>query len=186
VGPTGPTGPSGTQGPQGTIGPTGPAGLQGLPGPTGPSGPVGPTGPSGGRHVFDANGVSVGELIGSTATGRTATYLDAGGMIWMVDLRTGVFSLTQMPVDFTGSGCTGTPYEHTYFPPPQQPFLSHNGAAVTGEPVYRTTGPKVSVDLNSRLSDGNCTPNVQAGAQGIRLEVFTTMPASLPGPLTIH
>jgi hypothetical protein len=125
-------------------------------------------------------------MLGVTDSGGTVSYLDAGPTIWFVDMRTGQFTLTQMPVEFTGSGCTGTPCEATCHPPPQQPFLSHSGAPVTGEPVYRTGGPKVTVDLDSRLHEGACTPTVQAGAQAIRLDAFVAMPAPLPGPLTIH
>jgi hypothetical protein len=187
AGPTGPIGPSGPQGSQGTIGPTGPAGPQGLPGPTGPSGPVGPTGPSGARHVFDANGVSVGELIGSTDTGRTATYLDPGGMIWLVELRTGQFSINNSVVRFGSSNCSGTPYDTSVPPPtPQLPFVSHAGTPITGEPVYRSVGTPVSIDLHSALQGPVCSVADFVGSQAVRLEVFTTMAAPLPGPLTIH
>jgi hypothetical protein len=105
VGPIGLQGDTGDTGPSGAVGSTGPNGDTGPTGATGPAGPDGPEGPAGsggGLTVKDANNVTLGTLVSSSANAvvvHTSTGYFAS-MGW-----DGVFSPAQ--IYYAGASCTG-------------------------------------------------------------------------------
>jgi hypothetical protein len=187
-GPPGPTGPTGPQGLLGLAGPTGPAGPQGSVGPQGllgPTGPQGPTGPSGARHVVDANGVSVGEVLGIAASNSSTAVVLREGMLWDVNLRTGNFALVPGTLMFSNLSCTGTAYVNGEWIP-QTPFVPHNGPSIPGEPVYRFTGATASVAIVAYLFNGSCDPQGSTVVLANVAQVFSTVPGPFIAPLSVQ
>jgi hypothetical protein len=115
VGPTGPQGPAGQAGEPGPMGPPGPIGDKGNRGDPGPQGQIGSTGPQGppgspsAIKVYDANNQYLGIFVHKEPG---ASFL----RIFVPDLNAfaGIDSLSgnlySVPLWFTESGCSGTPY----------------------------------------------------------------------------
>jgi hypothetical protein len=176
-------GDTGQQGMQGNQGLQGIQGFQGNPGPKGDPGIQGPPGVV--HQVLDANGGVVGDLLSLFPSYTPSAEVLRDGVFWDVALLTGeVCVYNGYALQFESPSCTGAPYIDGDFLP-QQPFVPHAGACITGEPVYRVTGSKVTLAINASLYNGNCTPNVYAAIQVRPVEIFTTMPGPFPAPLAI-
>lgn len=70
VGPPGPAGPAGPAGPRGAEGPRGRTGSEGEQGPQGLQGPSGPPGPVNSTALLDADGKTIGPVVGFSAAGE--------------------------------------------------------------------------------------------------------------------
>jgi Collagen triple helix repeat (20 copies) len=108
---TGPTGLQGVIGPTGATGNTGPMGATGATGvgATGPAGPAGATGPAGAGALIvkDANGNSLGTLVGAP-TNRLAVTIYKAGYFVTLNLD-GTFQPSQMWWT-SATSCSGTAY----------------------------------------------------------------------------
>ena len=153
-------GETGTAGIQGEVGLPGERGPIGIQGPQGIQGPKGDTGPQGGttvvtqtqivsQKVYDANGLLMGDLLGSSAnditvqvSGSRFTYLNTG------------FIYLNGEVIYSDSNCSGTKYAQIYLGevsnwPLSTPFVTVAGIdprrSVAGFFVGTSTGGLVPI-----------------------------------------
>jgi hypothetical protein len=106
------------------------------------------------------------------------------GVIWRSDMRSGAHTFYPIDFDYESSDCTGTPYDKTYRHP-QAPLVP-NAAWSVGDPVYRATGPQLTITFRSYLWNGTCSTAGQYPITVKRLEAFTTVPAPFEAPLIIQ
>lgn len=111
------------------------------------------------------------------------------GMLWEVNLGAGQVVIQPLSLMFEGPTCTGSPYVGlpADMAGPQNTSVPHDGATVAGEPVYRISGPFVTVTESSSLFNGTCAamaPYTDRFARAV--EVFTTAPGPFTAPFMIH
>jgi hypothetical protein len=171
----GPQGEKGEPGPQGVIGPIGPQGVKGETGPQGPQGNQVVITQTLVQKVYDANGILVGNLVGSTSGDVTVlignarvTYSNAGNVV----LTGETYYLT--------SDCTGEKYSASG---PNSSILFTQSSPIIYADAYDTTnypnygygfsvGPAISLPATvyrkSFLKAGSisCTPITSASYFG--------------------
>jgi hypothetical protein len=159
----------------GSTGPQGAAGAQGS---------AGAQGPAGGHRVLDANGAVVGDIVGGE--GVHLSIVLRGGIIFRVDLGTGKVDYLRATLIFEDSLCAGTPYIEGSNGPQVGFAVYPVDTPVIGAPVYRATGPVVTISLPRVFNGTACVAYYTTPTTAQRAEVAAYVLAPFPAPLTIQ
>lgn len=133
-----------------------------------------------GRVVVDATQAVVGQLLG-------ADFVEAmvlrDGMMWRVNLSTGVVSTATAVLYFADDACAGPAVYTGDLLPRQTPI----GSSVPGDPAYRIVGPEVILHVRSYKTPSTpCSGVDYPYAPSLPLEAFATIPQPFAAPLRIQ